>query len=140
MIPHTKKPVVLKKFRSLARLEAELLREDILDLLHPIQAVLDLQVNLGPLKMVPNDSPYPKTWGLKKIRFLACLEAELLQEELRHLSRPFVVDFTDLADVGILLPNVFCVRLYQISLEHILKRENRRLCKPPPHEIHCAYV
>ena len=63
MIPHTQKPVVLKKFRSLARLEAELLREDVLDLLHPIQAVLDLQVNLGPLKMVPNDSPYPKTRG-----------------------------------------------------------------------------
>ena len=82
--------------------------------------------------MVPNDSPYPKTWGLKKIRFLACLEAELLQEELRHLSRPFVVDFTDLADVGILPPNVFCVRLYQISLEHTLKRQNGRLCNPPP--------
>ena len=42
------------------------LHEDILDLLQPVQAVLDLQVNLGPLEMVPNDSPYPKTWGLKK--------------------------------------------------------------------------
>ena len=31
------------------------------------------------------------------------MEAELLHEELRHLSRPFIVDFTDLADVGILL-------------------------------------
>ena len=113
-------------------MEAELLREDILDLLQPIQAVLDFQVNLGPLKMVPNDSPYPKTWGLKKIRSLACLEADLLHEELRHLSRTFVDDFTDLADVGILLPNVFCVGLYQIWLEHILKRPNRRLCKPPP--------
>ena len=30
----------------------------VLDLLHPI---LDLQVNLMLLKMVPNDSPYPKT-------------------------------------------------------------------------------
>ena len=56
----------LKKIRSLARSEAELLREDILDLLQPVQAVLDLQVNLRVLKMVPNDFPYPKTWGLKK--------------------------------------------------------------------------
>ena len=60
----------LKKIRSLARSEAKLLREDILDLLQPIQAVLDLQVNLGPLKMVPNDSPYPKTWGLKENQVL----------------------------------------------------------------------
>ena len=80
--------MVLKKFRSLARLEAELLREDVLDLLHPIQAVLDLQVNLGPLKMVPNDSPYPKTWGLKKIRSLACIEAKLLLEGLLDLLQP----------------------------------------------------
>ena len=78
----------LKKIRSLACLEAELLREDVLDLLQPIQAVLDLQVNLGPLKMVPNDSPYPKTWGLKKIRCLSCSEAELLHEELDHPLRP----------------------------------------------------
>ena len=66
MIPHTQKPGGLKKIRSLACLEAELLREDVLDLLQPIHAVLDLRVNLGPLKMVSNDSPYPKTWGLKK--------------------------------------------------------------------------
>ena len=51
----------LKKIRSLACSEAELLHEDVLDLLQPIQAVLDLHVNLGPLKMVPNDLPYPKT-------------------------------------------------------------------------------
>ena len=31
--------------------------------LQPVQHVLDLQVNLWLLKMVPNDSPYPKTWG-----------------------------------------------------------------------------
>ena len=43
-----------------------LLHEDVLDLLQPVQAVLDLQVILGPLKMVLNDSPFPKTWGLKK--------------------------------------------------------------------------
>ena len=56
----------LKKIKFLAYLEAKLLCEDVPDLLQPVQAVLDLQVNLGPLKMVPNDSPYPKTWGLKK--------------------------------------------------------------------------
>ena len=44
-----------------------LLHEVLLDLLQPVQAVLALQAHhLGPLKMVPNDSPYPKTWVLKK--------------------------------------------------------------------------
>ena len=57
---------VLKKPKSLACLEVELLLEVLLDLLQPIQAVLSLQVNLRPLEIVPNDSPYPKTWGLKK--------------------------------------------------------------------------
>ena len=53
----------LKKIRSLACSEAELLHEDVLDLLQPVQAVLDLQVNLRPMEMAPNDSPYPKTRG-----------------------------------------------------------------------------
>ena len=39
-----------------------LLLEVVLDLLHPI---LDLQINLRPLKMVPNDFPYPKTLVLQ---------------------------------------------------------------------------
>ena len=51
---------------SLACLEVELLLEVLLDLLQPVQAVLRLQVNLRLLEMVSNDSPYPKTWGLKK--------------------------------------------------------------------------
>ena len=51
---------------SLAGSVSKLLHEVLLDLLQPVQAVLDLQVNLGPLEMVPNDSPYPKTWVLKK--------------------------------------------------------------------------
>ena len=38
--------------------------------------------------MVPNDSPYPKTWGLKKIRYLACIEAELLHEDVLDLLQP----------------------------------------------------
>ena len=52
------------------------------------QCVLDLQVNLGPLKMVLNDSPYPKTWGFKKIKFLAHLEAKLLHEDVLDLLQP----------------------------------------------------
>ena len=39
-----------------------LLHEVLLDLLQPVQAVLGLQDHLRPLRMVPNDSPYPKTW------------------------------------------------------------------------------
>ena len=66
MIPHTQKPGFKKKSKFLALPEAELLHEDILDLLQPVQAVLDLQVNLRPLELVPNDAPYQKTWGLKK--------------------------------------------------------------------------
>ena len=56
----------LKKTKSLACLEVKLLHEVILDLLQPVQVVLTLQVHLRPLAMVPNDSPYPKPWGLKK--------------------------------------------------------------------------
>ena len=55
-----------KKSKSLAFSEAKLLYEVLLDLLQSVQAVHDLQVNLRPLELVPNDSPYPKTWGLKK--------------------------------------------------------------------------
>ena len=66
----------------------KLLHEVVLDLLQPVQAVLDLQVNLRVLKMVLNDFPYPKTWGLKKIRSLACIEAELLPEVLLDLLQP----------------------------------------------------
>ena len=64
MIPHTLKPGV-KKIRSLAYIEDELLPEVLLGLLQPVQVVLALQVHLWPLPMVPNDSPYPKPWGLK---------------------------------------------------------------------------
>ena len=64
------------------------LLEVVLGLLQPHHPVLDLHINLGPLKMVPNDSPYPKTWGLKKIRALACSEAELLHDELLDLLQP----------------------------------------------------
>ena len=43
-----------------------LLLEVLPDLLQPLHSLLGLQVDLRLLKMVPNDSPYPKTWGLKK--------------------------------------------------------------------------
>ena len=33
-------------------------------LLQPLQPVLSLQMGLRLLKIVPNDLPYPKTWGL----------------------------------------------------------------------------
>ena len=66
MIPHTKKPAVKKNPKSLECLEVELLLEVLLDLLQPVQAVLRLHVNLRLLEMVSNDSPYPKTWVLKK--------------------------------------------------------------------------
>ena len=69
-------------------MEAELLHKVLLDLLQPVQAVLALQAHLGPLRMVPNDSPYPKTWVFKKIRSLACLETELLHEVLLDLLQP----------------------------------------------------
>ena len=44
-------------YRSLACSEAELLHEVLLDLLQPIQVVLDLQVNMRPMEMIPNDLP-----------------------------------------------------------------------------------
>ena len=40
------------------------LLEVVLGLLQPLDPVLDLQIDLRLLKMVPNDSPYPKTLGL----------------------------------------------------------------------------
>ena len=40
------------------------LLEEVLGLLQPLHLVLDLQIDLRLTKMVPNDSPYPKTWGL----------------------------------------------------------------------------
>ena len=78
---------VLKKPKSLACLEVELLLEVLLDLLQPIQAVLSLQVNLRPLEIVSNDSPYTKTW-VKKNMSLACLEVKLLLEVLLDLLQP----------------------------------------------------
>ena len=36
--------------------------EVVLGLLQPLHLVIDLQVGLRLLKMVPNDFPWPKTW------------------------------------------------------------------------------
>ena len=73
---------------SLACSEVKLLHEVVLDHLQPVKAVLDLLVNLRALEMVPKDSPYPKTWGLKKIKFLAFLQAKLLHEDVLDLLEP----------------------------------------------------
>ena len=40
------------------------LLEVVLGLLQPLDPVLDPQIDLRLLKMVPNDFSYPKTWGL----------------------------------------------------------------------------
>ena len=64
------KNIGFKKNMCLACSLAELLHEVLLDLLQPVQAVLALQAHLGPLKMVPNNSLYPKNLGFKKIRSL----------------------------------------------------------------------
>jgi len=37
--------------------------EVVLGLKQPLYPVLDLQIDLKLLKMVPNYSPYPKTWS-----------------------------------------------------------------------------
>ena len=46
------------------------LLEVVLGLLQPLHPVLDLQMGLSLLKVVPNDCPCPKTWGL--YIYLAC--------------------------------------------------------------------
>ena len=81
-------------------MEAELLHEVVLDLLQPIQAVLAHQAHLGPLAMVSNDSPYPKTWGLKKSKFLAYPEAKLLHEDVLDLLQPVQAVLVLLVNLG----------------------------------------
>ena len=114
--------------------EVYLLREVLLDLLQPVQSVLSLQVNLRVLKMVPNDSPYPKTWGLqKKPRSLACLEVELLHEELHHLLRPSttILDTLTMCSYCCSMCSEF-VYTYVSYPDHPKKPEKNRLCKTPP--------
>ena len=53
------KKLGLKKTKSRSCLEAELLPNVLLDLLQPVEAVLDPQINLRQLKLVPNDSQKP---------------------------------------------------------------------------------
>ena len=78
------------KIKSLACSEAELLltellHEVILDLLQPVQPVHDLQDILRPLEIVPNDSPYPKTWDLEKTQVSRMLLTKLLHEVVLDL-------------------------------------------------------
>ena len=66
MIPHTQKHGDRQQ-NQISSITASKVRklhpEGVLDLLQPLNPVLDLQVDLGAMKMVPTDSPYPKTWG-----------------------------------------------------------------------------
>ena len=56
---------VFSMFRSWITPQVKLsLLEVILDPLQPLHPILDCQVDLRHLKMVLNDSPSPKTWGL----------------------------------------------------------------------------
>ena len=67
MIRHTPKQVVwhLNQVSSMFRTKVIIsLHEDVLGLLQPLHLVLDLQIDLRLTKMVPNDSPCQKTWGL----------------------------------------------------------------------------
>ena len=66
LIPHTQKHVDRhqNQVSSISTSKVRNLHpEGVLDLLQPLHPILGLQVNLGVLKIVPNDSPYPKTWG-----------------------------------------------------------------------------
>ena len=55
----------------------------VLGLLQPLDPVLDLQINLRLLNMVPNDFSYPKTWGNTKIKSLASSEPKLQFHSLK---------------------------------------------------------
>ena len=70
--------------------EVKLLHKVVHGHLQPVQAVLDLQINLRVLEMVPKDSPIPipKNLGFKKIKFLAYLDAKLLHEDVLALLQP----------------------------------------------------
>ena len=64
MIPHAQKPGVRheNQVSSIIKSKVRNLHLEVgLDLLQPLQPILDLQVNLRVLEMVPNDLPYPKT-------------------------------------------------------------------------------
>ena len=66
MIPHTPKHGVRHENQVSSMIRSKvtkLLLEVVLDLLQPIHPILDVQVNLGVLKMVPNDFSYSKTLG-----------------------------------------------------------------------------
>ena len=65
MIPHTQKHGVRHQNQVssiIASKVRNILLEVVLDLLQPLHPILDIQVNLRVLKIIPNDSPYPKTW------------------------------------------------------------------------------
>ena len=113
---------------SLACLEVELLLEVLLDLLQPIQAVLSLQVNLRPLEIVSNDSPYTKTW-VKKNMSLACLEVKLLLDWLVNSYK--VVMSIVLPHLGTASPNVLGPLVMKPCCKYVLQiKINFRTTRP----------
>ena len=69
--------------------------EVLLDLLQPHHPVLVLQVNLRLLKMVQNDSPYPKTICFDtRTMFLASSKAELLPKLEFHILKSLLTSYS----------------------------------------------
>ena len=66
MIPTTQKHLLWHQNQVSSMFRTKVTKslfEVVLGLKQPLYPVLDLQIDLKLLKMVPNDSPYPKTWG-----------------------------------------------------------------------------
>ena len=72
----------------LEQVSSKVLHKVVLHLLQPVQAVLAIQVHRMPLEIVSNDFPYPKTYGLRKTRSIACSETKILLEVLLDLLQP----------------------------------------------------
>ena len=89
----------------------------VLGLLHPLHPVFDLQINLRPLKMVPNDFPYPKTWGLKK-QVSSLPRSGVTPWRAPPPPQTFDDDFRHHNDVFVLLHHVFWVGLCLNNPDH----------------------
>ena len=82
--------------------------------------------------MVLNDSPYPKTWGLKKIRSLACIEAELLPEVLLDLLQPMHDSGMELTLHGTQGPHLGST--YPVSTSQLKKQRHQKSGTNPAEE------
>ena len=85
--------------------------------------------------MVPNDSPYPKTWGLKKNQVSSLLRSWVTPWRARPPPQTIVVDFPHHRVVFAGAHRVFWVGLCLNYPDHPKKTRKNRLCNPPPH--HC---